>query len=252
MPDQPDSTAAARVVPSPNHGERPGGRAPDLLVLHYTGMADEREALARLCDPEAEVSSHYLVLEGGEILQLVPEARRAWHAGRGSWAGETDLNACSIGIEIANAGHDGGLPPYPDVQIDAVVALCRDIVTRWSIVPERVLGHSDIAPDRKEDPGERFPWDRLAHEGIGHWVEPAPIVEGRLWGPGDVGSPVQALQGRLAEYGYGLRSTGSYDGATRSVMTAFQRHFRPERVDGLADVSTLATLEQLLETRSPR
>ncbi len=239
----------AKVFPSPNHDER--GRRPDMLVLHYTNMASAADALQLLCNPVAEVSSHYFVFEDGRILQLVPEARRAWHAGRGSWAGETALNAMSLGIEIAHPGHAGGMPPYPDAQIEAVVALSRDIVARWHIRPDRVLAHSDVAPDRKEDPGETFPWARLAEEGIGHWVPPHDISDGRFFARGDGGQPVEALQAMLALYGYGVAITGEYDLATEQVVTAFQRHFRQARVDGVADASTITTLRDLIASRPP-
>ena len=241
-----DSALAAEVRPSPNHGERRGGRRPDMLILHYTGMATAAGALARLCDPTSHVSSHYLVFEDGRIVQLVPEARRAWHAGAGAWAGEEEVNSCSIGIEIAHPGHDGGLPPYPARQIEAVTALSRDIASRWSIRPERVLGHSDIAPDRKEDPGENFPWAALHAAGIGHWVEPAPLVEGRVFAAGDQGPSIEALQAMFALYGYPIDLGGVFDATTAAVVTAFQRHFRQERVDGRADLSTIATLRALL------
>ena len=172
----PDTPLARRVAPSPNHGER-RGRGIDTLVLHYTGMTSGAAALARLRDPLSEVSAHYLVFEDGGIVQMVPEARRAWHAGAGSWKGDSDVNARSVGIEIVHPGHAGGLPPYPEVQISAVIALCRDIGARWPVPPERVLAHSDTAPGRKEDPGETFPWARLAAEGVGHHVPPARLSE---------------------------------------------------------------------------
>ena len=242
----PDSPIAAEVRPSPNHGERRDGRRPDMLILHYTGMPTAAGALARLCDPTSEVSAHYLVREDGHVLQLVPEGRRAWHAGAGSWAGETDINSCSIGIEIVHPGHEGGLPPYPVRQIEIVTALAKDITTRWSIVPERVLGHSDVAPDRKEDPGENFPWAALHAAGIGHWVEPAPLVEGRAFAAGDQGPSVEALQAMFALYGYPVGLGGVFDETTSAVVTAFQRHFRQERVDGRADRSTIETLRALI------
>jgi N-acetylmuramoyl-L-alanine amidase len=245
---QPDSPVAAHVVPSPNHGER-RDRRPDMLILHYTGMPDARGALDRLCSPNSEVSAHYLVFENGEIAQLVPEARRAWHAGAAFWDGETDINSCSIGIEMANPGHDGGLPPFPPQQIAGVIALARDIIERWSIRPERVLAHSDVAPSRKQDPGERFPWQDLHRAGIGHWVAPEPIRDGRLVGPGDRGIAVAALQGMFTLYGYGMPTTGTFDIETEQVVAAFQRHFRPERIDGVADPSTVATLRALIASR---
>lgn len=239
----------SRFVPSPNHGERAGGRRPDMLLLHYTGMPSAEAALQRLCDPAAAVSAHYLVLEDGAVIQLVAEDRRAWHAGAGSWAGESDVNACSIGVEIANAGHDGGLPPYPEVQVGAVIALARAIIGDWSIPADRVLAHSDVAPSRKEDPGELFPWDRLAEAGIGLWVDPPPPDGDHLLGPGASGESVEALQDALADFGYGIETTGTFDAATRQVVTAFQRHFRPAQVDGILDRSTLAVLQRLLERR---
>ncbi|TVR10509.1 MAG: N-acetylmuramoyl-L-alanine amidase [Salinarimonadaceae bacterium] len=244
---RPESPLAAKVFPSPNHGERKG--APDMLILHYTGMPDSGEALQWLCNPVSEVSAHYFVFEDGRVLQLVPEGRRAWHAGVGSWLGENDVNSRSIGIEIANPGHVGGMPPYPDAQIEAVIALCRDICERWRIPPARVLAHSDIAPARKNDPGEAFPWERLHREGVGHWVAPAPIADGRYFARGDEGQPIEALQAMLAMYGYGVAITGVFDETTEAVIRAFQRHFRPTRVDGVADASTITTLRDLIASR---
>ncbi len=236
----------AIVHPSPNHGERREGRAPDAIVLHYTGMPSGQSALDRLCDPAAEVSSHYLVFEDGRVLQLVPEARRAWHAGASRWGADTDLNSCSIGIEIVNPGHDGALPPYPQAQIEAVAALCCDIIARHAIAPERILAHSDIAPGRKRDPGEHFPWEILHQLGVGHWAPPAPISGGRFLSPGERGQPVEALQAMLALYGYPCPQNGLYDRETEAVVAAFQRHFRPARVDGVADASTISTLRDLI------
>lgn len=244
-----DSRVAAEVIPSPNHGERRNGRRPDMLILHYTGMPDARQALEWLCNPASEVSAHYFVFENGDVAQLVPETRRAWHAGAGSWNEETDINSCSIGIEIANPGHDGGLPPFPEAQIVRVIALAGDVVARWSISPDRVLAHSDVAPSRKQDPGERFPWARLHAKGVGHWVDPAPIDDGPCMSRGDGGEPVEGLQALLASYGYGISRTGAFDETTEAVVTAFQRHFRPARIDGVVDTSTLATLRDLITSR---
>lgn len=217
-----------------------------MVVLHYTGMPEASAALQRLCNPVSDVSAHYFVFEDGRALQLVPEERRAWHAGAGSWAGDTDVNSCSIGIEIAHPGHAGGLPPYPDAQIEGVIALVSDIASRWTIRPERILAHSDTAPGRKEDPGEVFPWRRLHEAGIGHWVPPAAIGDGRFFSRGDAGPPVEALQAMFAAYGYGITLSGAYDAVTEQVVTAFQRHFRPGRVDGVADASTITTLRDLI------
>jgi N-acetylmuramoyl-L-alanine amidase len=250
MSFQPDSSVVADVRESPNHGERRDGMSPDMIVLHYTGMADAEAALERLCSPTSEVSAHYFVHEDGRIIQCVAEARRAWHAGAAAWAGETDINSCSIGIEIVNSGHDYGYPDFPSRQIAAVITLCRGIVARRGIRPDRVLGHSDVAPVRKHDPGEKFPWPLLAKSGIGLWVKPARIIKtAAQLTPGEAAEEVKLLQTKLADYGYGIEATGSYDDATRAVVTAFQRHFRPARVDGVADQSTRETLTALLAAR---
>jgi N-acetylmuramoyl-L-alanine amidase len=243
----PDSALATRFMASPNYGERRGYSRPNCLILHYTGMPTGEVALKALTDPVSEVSAHYLVWEDGSIDQLVVERDRAWHAGRGSWKGETDLNSASIGVEIVNPGHDGGSPPFPDPQIEATIALARDICARWGIAPERVLAHSDIAPARKRDPGEAFPWRALWRSGVGHWTKPKPISGSALFAHEEEGPPVRALQAMLALYGYGVEITGVYDRQTRQVVTAFQRHFRPERVDGEADASTAATLKTLID-----
>ncbi|WP_184258687.1 N-acetylmuramoyl-L-alanine amidase [Rhodopseudomonas rhenobacensis] len=245
----PDSSVVSDVIPSPNHGERNKARLPDMIVLHYTGMPDVEGALARLCQAGTEVSAHYVVLEDGRIIQCVPEARRAWHAGVASWAGEEDINSCSIGIEIVNRGHDWGYPDFPLRQVAATIALCRGIIIRRGVQGHRVLAHSDVAPSRKKDPGEKFPWQSLSDSGVGHWVPPAPIVRSDALKLGTDGDEVMALQRALADYGYGLTPNGRYDPATAEVVTAFQRHFRPQRVDGMADASTLATLQKLLDRR---
>jgi len=207
--------------PSPNHGPRSG--AIDMLVLHYTGMTSAAAALDRLCDPAAQVSAHYLVEEDGTVWRLVPEERRAWHAGLSSWRGKSDINDASVGIELANPGHEGGYRPFPEPQIAALEALCRLILARHPIPPRNVVGHSDVAPQRKEDPGELFPWSRLARAGIGLWPAPplprAPASEAEL-------------RRLLAAIGYGL------DGELARVVTAFQRRYRPARCDGAADAET--------------
>ncbi len=246
---KPDSACVAKLHPSPNHGERNDGKRPDSLVLHYTGMVDGPAALHQLCNPLAQVSSHYFIFEDGRVWQLVPEARRAWHAGAGCWQGERDMNSASIGIEIVNPGHDQGYTAFPEAQIAAVAALCRDIVTRWNIRADRVIAHSDMAPKRKRDPGELFPWDRLAAVGAGHWVKPHPIASGRFFQRGEEGKPIEALQAMLALYGYDLPVTSVFDELTEFTVIAFQRHFRPERVDGIADRSTIETLRDLIRSR---
>jgi len=256
---KPDSKLVSRVVPSPNHGPRRRSKLqprapdqPDLIVLHYTGMKSADRALARLTVGDSEVSAHYLVYEDGTIVQMVPEKRRAWHAGVSSWRGETDINSRSIGIEIANPGHEFGYPAFPRRQIDAVIALCRDIMRRQRIRPEGVVAHSDVAPARKQDPGEKFPWSRLAKSGIGVWTRPAPVRKGRSLEPGQHGAAITELQQALSAFGFGLAATGTYDPATTDVVTAFQRRYRPARVDGIADASTLATLRRLLTRRPAR
>jgi N-acetylmuramoyl-L-alanine amidase len=245
----PDSSFVDDVRASPNHQPRRGVDRPDILLLHYTGMKTTEAALERLTDPGPQVSSHYLVFEDGRIFQLVPEARRAYHAGTSSWEGTTDINSRSIGIEIGNPGHDFGCPEFPEAQIAAVIALGRDIVARWAMAPWRVLAHSDVAPLRKRDPGEVFPWARLAAAGVGLWVEPAPIERGQALCPGDHGEVVARLQRMLADYGYGITANGRYDATTHEIVAAFQRHFRPARVDGIADASTMRTLERLMARR---
>jgi N-acetylmuramoyl-L-alanine amidase len=244
----PDSATARDFRLSPNHGARRNDCAPDAIILHYTGMASAESALAWLTDPRSQVSCHYFVWEDGRITQLVPESRRAWHAGASFWRGERDINSVSLGIEIANPGHDFGAPPFPAGQIDGVVALCRDLTTRHRIAPERVLAHSDIAPARKRDPGEIFPWADLHAAGVGHWTPPAPLVDHAdlLLKRGDSGNLVRALQEALGAYGYEAATTGDYDEGTERCVRAFQRHFRPARVDGEADRSTSATLNALL------
>jgi N-acetylmuramoyl-L-alanine amidase len=242
----PDSSIASDVIPSPNCGERNKARAPDMILLHYTGMPDAEGALAQLCTAGTNVSAHYVVLEDGRIVQCVPEGNRAWHAGVGSWAGEDDINSCSIGVEIVNPGHDWGYPEFPLRQIAAVIALCRGIMLRRGVPSHRVLAHSDVAPSRKKDPGEKFPWHSLANSGVGHWVQPAPIVSGEGIKLGTINDSVRNLQQALARYGYGISASGKYDTATMEVVAAFQRHFRPARVDGVADHSTLITLQSLL------
>ncbi len=232
-------------MPSPNYGGRATGKPVDMLLLHYTGMESEAGALAWLTDPESNVSAHYFVGEDGRIVQMVDEAERAWHAGAAFWAGETDINSRSIGIEIANPGHEFGYRDFPHVQIAAVVALCRDILSRHAIPPERVLAHSDVAPMRKDDPGELFPWGELNAAGIGHWVMPELVVAGPLLQLGDSGADVADLKQRFRDYGYGLGGESDFDEETAAVVTAFQRHFRPALVDGIADVSTMATLDKL-------
>jgi N-acetylmuramoyl-L-alanine amidase len=244
-----DSYIVTDVVASPNCDERQGG-PPDMILLHYTGMRDGQAALDRLCARESKVSAHYVVFEDGRIVQCVPESLRAWHAGTSYWAGQTDINSRSVGIEVVNPGHEFGYPDFPLRQIAAVISLCRSILTRHKVPVDRVLAHSDVAPARKQDPGEKFPWELLSESNVGHWVRPAPLdFEGPELKPGESSEGVRRLQRQLRAYGYGMDETGTYGEQTRTVVTAFQRHFRPARVDGVADASTLLTMRALMETR---
>ncbi len=203
-------------------------------------MESAEQACAWLCQEDSKVSCHYLVDETGEITQMVSEDKRAWHAGVSSWQGNIDVNSMSIGIEIANPGHSGGYPDFAASQMDAVVSLSKDILSRWNIKARHVLAHSDVAPGRKIDPGEKFDWHRLFLEGIGLWVPPAPIE--------DVAQceNIFEFQSLLKEYGYNIEKNGVFDLRTKQVTEAFQRHFRPARVDGVMDTSTLKTLRALL------
>jgi N-acetylmuramoyl-L-alanine amidase len=236
----------ADVRVSPNFGPRLGTSRPDMIVLHYTGMKTGAAAEAWLSAPESQVSSHYLVHEDGRVIQMVRESDRAWHAGKSFWRGVTDINSHSVGIEIVNPGHEFGYRGFPRRQIGAVIDLCKGIIARHAIPPQRVLAHSDVAPGRKLDPGEKFPWRKLAETGIGHFVAPARAGGKAALGPNDEGAAVEELQSMLSLYGYGIDITGRYDEATGVVVAAFQRHFRPRRVDGLADRSTVETLRRLL------
>ncbi len=228
--------------PSPNHDER---KYPvDMLVLHYTGMESGEAALARMCDPAAKVSAHYMVWEDGRISQLVDEGRRAWHAGVSTWQGDDDLNSRSIGIEIVNGGHDvplpgGALPPYPLGQIQAVIRLATGILARHSIPQSRIVAHSDIAPARKIDPGEHFPWATLAMAGIG--LYPAEQgAGGCVWMGGDAGG----VNAQLARIGYDLSDPVA-------SIRAFQRRYTPDRITGFADARTLRRLNEIEAALKP-
>jgi N-acetylmuramoyl-L-alanine amidase len=223
--------------PSPNYNPRPGNGTVDMLILHYTGMPSAAEALARLCDPAAQVSAHYVIDEDGTVFRLVAEERRAWHAGVSFWAGRRDINGASIGIELVNPGHEWGYRAFPPAQMTALEALCRDILARHPIPARHVLGHSDVAPQRKEDPGELFDWARLARAGIGLW----PAHDPALAPP----EGIAEAQRMLAAIGYEVPQTGKLDAGTAAVIRAFQRHFRPARFDGALDDETRARLAAL-------
>jgi N-acetylmuramoyl-L-alanine amidase len=220
------------AAPSPNFDDRLPNTPVDILLMHYTGMETGAGAVARLTDPEARVSAHYTVDEDGTIYAHVPEGKRAWHAGLSYWAGARDINARSIGIEIVNPGHEFGYRSFPDAQIAAVIALSLDILSRHAVPPERVIGHSDVAPARKTDPGELFPWRKLALNGVGLWPE---NCQGRLDIPFTDG---------LRAFGYGVAP--DMDVKDAIVIEAFQRHWRPARIDGVADAECEAILAALL------
>lgn len=233
------------VIPAPSPNFEPRKAPPDMIILHYTGMRTGAEALDRLRDPEAKVSCHYLVEEDGRIFSLVAEERRAWHAGVSFWKGERDINGVSVGIEIVNPGHEFGYRPFPDAQVASVIALLGDIRGRWTVDDGRILGHSDVAPDRKIDPGELFPWRRLAEAGHGLWAEPA-AAPGAALSEGDEGAGVFALQAGFTRLGFDCAPSGRFDAETTTVVRAFQRHWRPELIDGVADGETRARLIALL------
>ena len=224
--------------PSPNHDER---HAPvDMLILHYTGMQTAQAAIDRLCDSTSQVSSHYVVDEDGAIFNLVPEQRRAWHAGMSFWRGHKALNARSIGIEIVNPGHEWGYREFPVLQMAAVCDLCLGVLARHPIPARNVVGHSDVAPDRKQDPGEKFGWEALAQNGVGLWPEGIPDL--------GTGAPVRDAIGlrdvrlALTEIGYDVAPGGPLDPALSIVLRGFQRHWRPEAITGQADAGTLSRL----------
>jgi N-acetylmuramoyl-L-alanine amidase len=230
------------IIPAPSANFNERLHPLDMLVLHYTGMKDGPSALARMQeDKEPRVSAHYMVEEDGRAFALVPEDKRAWQAGRSWWRGDEDLNSRSIGIEIVNPGHEWGYRPFPEPQIAAVLELCRGILSRWPIPQNRIVAHSDIAPDRKEDPGELFPWKRFAEAGVGLWPEPQRPEPWMMHGAemGDAGVTVEGLQRDLATIGYRISVTGVFDAATAAVVRAFQRRWRPMRVDGVGDVDTI-------------
>jgi N-acetylmuramoyl-L-alanine amidase len=245
----PDTFLDAVIRPAVNFEPRRGEMRPYILLLHYTGMASAEKALNWLCSGDSRVSCHYLIDEAGRITQMVPEAMRAWHAGDSWWAGERDINSASIGIEIHNPGHGPDYCAFPDVQMQAVEALSLDIIARHRIRPEHVLAHSDVAPWRKRDPGEKFDWGRLGGAGIGLWREPVLIEGDAGFGRDSDGPQVEALQSALARYGYRIEPTGVFGDPTELVVTAFQRHFRPALVNGRADHSTIETLNRLLAAR---
>ena len=217
--------------PSPNADARPEGVPIDMLVLHYTGMESAAAALNRLCDPAAKVSAHYLIDEDGSVTALVDEERRAWHAGASSWRGRRDINARSIGIELVNPGHEFGYRPFPEAQMAALLDLAPALLVRHPIAPHNIVGHSDIAPRRKSDPGELFDWQRLAKAGIGQWPEARQRSS----------TDEADVRSELARIGY------ETDDLSATVL-AFQRRFRPDRLDGQIDSETAGLVAALART----
>jgi N-acetylmuramoyl-L-alanine amidase len=235
---------------SPNHDARPAGAPIDMLVLHYTGMQTAEEALARLCDPKAKISAHYTVGTDGIVYRHVPEERRAWHAGQSFWAGRPSVNDVSIGVELVNPGHEFGYVPFTERQIDALIELAVPILDRHDIPARRVLGHSDVSPGRKNDPGELFPWQQLAACGIGPWPKArtfsSPVHEGGSIAPAySTQSEAEGggIAAQLSRFGYGVPPQVEIPLAT--VIAAFQRHFRPACIDGVADAECAAILASL-------
>jgi N-acetylmuramoyl-L-alanine amidase len=244
--------------PSPNFDDRP---CPvKYLIMHYTGMESAQAALERLSDPVAKVSAHYMIKEDGDVIQMVAEDKRAWHAGISHWGGEEALNSASIGIEIVNGGHDFGLPDFPDVQIVKLIQLAQEIIKRHNISAQYILAHSDIAPDRKQDPGEKFPWERLANAGIGYWPK-AALTKGNIRAKSNAGSQVlfeggkdedealareiRLVQKGLRQIGYICEISGTYDAQTVLAVAALQRRYRAQNVDGRIDVQTMNVIIEL-------
>jgi len=225
-----------RDLPSPNQEDRPASMPIDMLILHYTGMRSAREAMDRLRDPAATVSSHYVVDEDGAILQLVPEERQAFHAGVSYWRGHRELSGRSIGVEIVNPGHEWGYRDFPVLQLAAVCDLCLSILARHPIPQRNVVAHSDVAPGRRQDPGERFDWLGLAANGVGLYPE-----DGVVPLSANAASVCEVITA-LADIGYDVAGNGASDAQLAAVLRAFQRHWRQEAITGEADPGTLARL----------
>ncbi len=229
-----------RQAPSPNHDARPDDQPIDMLILHYTGMRSGQAALDRLRDPASQVSSHYVVEDDGTVFQLVAEDRRAWHAGISHWRGNSALNGRSIGIEIVNPGHEWGYADFPALQLAAVCDLCLGILGRHPIPARNVVAHSDVAPDRKQDPGEKFDWRQFAEQGVG--LFPAEVPGHSLENPLRDAASVAPVRSALIGIGYLLAPQGTADAGLADVLRAFQRHWRAEAITGQADAGTIARL----------
>jgi len=239
-------------VISPNFNDRPDGVVADSIVLHYTGMRDANEALARMCDAEAQVSAHYMICENGKIVKMVDEEKRAWHAGVSSWRGRDNVNDFSIGVEIVNTGHEFGYVPFPDMQMDSVVALCKELAFKFNIAPENVIAHSDIAPTRKLDPGELFDWKKLADEDLALYVNLSGVGQNApLFGRGDKDDYIISIKEKLQKFGYGIDVNDKYDEQMAYVVAAFRRRFVQHDVNGdVWDSLCDFALNQLIATTS--
>jgi N-acetylmuramoyl-L-alanine amidase len=231
--------------PSPNFERRPLGKSPDLIVIHYTDMMSAEDALARLCDAEAKVSAHFLISKSGALYQLVDPAHRAWHAGTSSWRGQEDINDRSIGIELDNLGHTFGPEPFPTSQVNTLLDLLKELAQIYGIPAHRVVGHSDVAPLRKKDPGELFPWVFLAQNGFGLW----PLIPKTVLPAPKSLSPLE-IQQALSDIGYGCPLTGIWDDDSQKVCQAFQQHFTPGELTGYPSDLTRQMLQGLLEVVS--
>lgn len=238
-----------KIIKSPNFDDRNEHSKINILLMHYTGMKTAQDALDIMCNPEKSVSAHYMVYEDGEIVNLVPEEKRAWHAGISCWHGISSLNHTSIGIEIVNPGHEWGYVPFPAKQMDSVLELSKGILSRNDIPARNVIAHSDVAPSRKEDPGELFDWGYLAKNGVGLWHNVEKVWRGGdiLNKPGEESSDVAQIQTMLADYGYHIRVDGYYGGKTEQIIKAFKRHFSPESINANWDKLTEERLKALIK-----
>lgn len=218
-------------TPSPNFSSRPDNAKIDTIVLHYTGMKSTKAALDRMCNPDFEVSAHYCIAEDGRIYQLVEDDSKAWHAGKSFWRGRENINNYSIGIEIANPGHEWGYKPFEEEQIDSVIELCKELIENYDIKPGNIVAHSDIAPERKEDPGELFPWQLLAEEGVGIWHD-ITAADYNYDKPYDFAKEknFSDVHKKLSEIGYKCGSAKEWDEKNEKAVTAFYRRFIPERI----------------------
>lgn len=241
-----DSRLVDDIVPSPNIEPRQCNVQPTILVMHYTGLPTVEKSIEVLSRPDCKVSCHYVIALDGRVTQMVAEEMRAWHAGVSSWHGETDINSHSIGIEIQNVGHNNGYPGFPAQQMTVVRDLALDILSRFEIPAHNVVAHSDIAPGRKTDPGERFDWAWLHGAGVGIWPVSALGNKTVASNTFETAEDVAAVQSKLRRYGYGIEVSGCHDAASQTVVSAFQRHFRQSNFDGVIDAETGAILDALL------